>query len=218
MIKIFEKLLNIIYIQPCYFCKSVKDDSIICKKCYGKIHFLPPSVLTEISECDVYACAIYDGIIKKMVRDLKYRNKKKLAKLQAKIMYEYFKSLDIAKDYLIIPVPIHKNRMKERGYNQMDIVGTEFAKLANLNMNKNLLVRIKDTEKQYNLHRNQRIENLKNAFECDENCSIDKKTSILIIDDITSTGATLLEVINTLKKNGYNDITALTLATPDIWN
>ena len=218
MIKLLEKLLNLIYIQPCYFCRSTKEDKIICSKCYKKIHFMPESVFKVIKDCNVYACCLYDGIIKSLVRDLKYHKKKKLAKLQAQLMFDFWKELHKSQDYLIVPVPIHQNRLKERKYNHMDIVAEEFAILTGYKINKNLILRIKDTQKQFNLKKVERIKNIKGAFIVNENENVEKTQKILIIDDITSTGITLEEIIKPLKKAGYNDITALTLATPDIWN
>ena len=218
MIKILEKLLNLIYIQPCYFCRSVKDDNIICKKCYDKIHFLPPASLKEISGVKIYACCLYDGIIKQLIRDLKYNGKKKLAKLQARLMHEYIQELRLNADYLILPVPISKQRLKERKYNHMDIVADELSCLTNYKVNKKFLIRIKDTEKQYKLHKQERIQNIKNAFSVDEAFAPSKETPILLIDDITSTGITFEETIKTLHKNGYKNITAIALSTPDIWN
>ena len=217
MIKILEKLLNLIYIQPCYFCKSVKDDDIICKKCYAKIHFLPPAALKEISDVKIYACCLYDGIIKQLIKDFKYHKKKKLAPLHAKLMYEYMQELPLKQNFVIIPVPISKQRLKERKYNHMDLVADELSKLTGFKTNKKLLTRIKDTEKQFKLHKQERIKNIKDAFTVNEEEGL-KDTKLLIIDDITSTGTTFEEIIKTLQKSGYKDITALALSTPDIWN
>ena len=218
MINFLEKLLSIIYIQPCYFCKSTKDDSIICKKCYNKIHFMPPAVLREYSNVKIYACCLYDDIIKNLILDFKYHNERKLAKLFAQLMFEYINEINLNKEYLIIPVPISKKRRKERKYNHMDIAAEALSKISGFKNNKNMLIRIKDTEKQYKLHKQERIKNIRGAFSINENCIIDKSTPLLVIDDITSTGVTLEEIIKTLKNNGYKDITAITLATPDIWN
>ena len=77
----------------------------------------------------------------------KYYNKKKLAFYQAKIMFDYWQKLNIKGDFIILPVPIHKNRLKERKYNHMDLTAEEFAKLSNYKINKKFLVRIKDTKK-----------------------------------------------------------------------
>ncbi len=218
MIKLLEKLLNLIYLQPCYFCHSKKEDNIICKRCYNKIHFMPLSIFRETRGCKVYACSLYDEITKRLIRDLKYHNKKKLAPLQAKIMYEYWKELNKKEEYLILPVPIHPHRRKERKYNHMDLVADEFSKLTNYKNNKFFLLRTKDTQKQFKLSKQERIKNIKDAFDINKEENISKETHLLIIDDITSSGITLEEIIKLLNKNGYKNITALTLSTPDIWN
>ena len=218
MIKFIEKLLNLIYIQPCYFCGSTKQDKIICDNCRKKIHFLPACVFKTINHCNIYTAVLYDDIIKQLIKSLKYRNKKKLAKVHAEIMYEYWKKLNLNENYLILPVPIHKIRIKERHYNHMDLVANEFSKLTGYKNNKNFLIRVKNTQKQYNLHKEERIKNIKNAFEIKTKNNPPINTPLLIIDDITSTGATLQEIINLLTEKGYNNITAFTLATPDIWN
>lgn len=218
MIKLLEKLLNLIYIQPCYFCKSSKEDKLLCSKCYDKIRFLPAGVVRTIQNCDIYAATIYDGIIKTLIKDLKYYKKKKLAILQAQIMYEYWQQLNIQKNFIILPVPVHPHRLKERKYNHMDLVAEKFGELTNFEVNKKFLLRIKDTQKQFKLNKKERIQNIKNAFDINKELELPKDSNILIIDDITSTGITLEEIIKILKSNGYQNIQALTLATPDIWN
>lgn len=218
MIKFIEKLLNLIYVQPCYFCKSSKEDALLCSKCYKKIHFMPEGVFKRIRNCNVYSATLYDGIIKQLIRDLKYHNKKKLAQVHAQIMFDYFKELNLRSSFLIVPVPVHKTRLKERHYNHMNIVADEFAKLTGFNVAPDLLIRTKDTKKQFKLTKQERIKNIKNAFELNLNADIPQNTKIMIVDDITSTGITIEEIVKVLNKNGYNDIIALTLATPDIWN
>lgn len=179
---------------------------------------MPPAVYKESLSCKVYACCLYDGIIKHLIRDFKYHNKRKLAPLFSKIMYDYIKELNLKEEYTIIPVPISKERRKERKYNHMELAADELSKLTGYNVNNNLLIRIKDTEKQYKLHKSERIKNIKGAFEINDNAEIPQNTHILLIDDITSTGITLEENIRTLKKGGYKNITAIALSTPDIWN
>ena len=216
MINLFEKLLNLIYIQPCYFCKSSKEDTLLCSKCYSKIRFLPIKTTRIIQNCKIYACTYYENIIKTLVKDLKYYKKKKLAIIQAKIMYEYLQKLDLSDNYIIVPVPIHSKRLKERKYNHMDLVADELSKLTNFDVNKKFLIRTKDTLKQFNLHKNERVKNIRGAFNINKEESLAKDSKILIIDDIVATGTTLDEIIKSLKGNGYINITALTLATPEL--
>lgn len=218
MIKFLEKLLNLIYIQPCYFCKSTKEDTLLCSKCYKKIHFMPASVFRRENTTDIYACTLYDGIIKELIKAVKYKNQKKLAPVMADLMFNYWKQVNLAQDFLILPVPIHKLRLKERKYNHMDLVADEFATRTQYQVNKQFLIRKKDTLKQYKLHKQERIKNIKDAFDINTENPPDKTANLLIIDDITSTGITIKEIIKVLRKNGYKNITALTLATPDIWN
>ena len=218
MLKLWEKFLSLIYSRYCHFCHSADEDKILCSKCYKKIHFLPPDIIKNINGCPVYSVAIYDGIIKTLIRDLKYHNKKYLAKTQAELMCAFWKQLNLKEKYIIIPVPIHKKRKKERKYNHMDIVADELSKLLDFDVDKNLIIRVKDTQNQYRLKKQERIKNIKNAFEINKDENMDKSAKILVIDDITSTGITLEEIIKVLKQANFNDITALTLATPDIWN
>lgn len=218
MIKLFEKLLNLIYIQSCYFCNSTKENKLLCSKCYRKIHFMPESVFRTENGVNVYAATLYDDLIKKLIKDFKYYNKKQLASVVAELMYEYWKKLALKNEFVVIPVPIHKLRKKERKYNHMDIAAKEFCYLSGYKLNKKMVIRTKDTQKQYKLHKQERIKNIKGAFDIDEKNKLPLDTQLLIIDDITSTGITIKEIITLLQKNGYTNITALALSTPDIWN
>ncbi len=179
---------------------------------------MPKGVFRQEKGVNVYACTIYDGVIKQLIKEFKYYNKKRLGKLMAELMFQYWKELNIQGEFTVIPVPIHKNRRKERKYNHMDITGEELSKLTNYKINKNFLIRIKDTQKQYKLHKSERIKNIKDAFSLNLSENIEQSENLLIIDDITSTGITVEEIVKLLKNNGYNHITVLTLSTPDIWN
>lgn len=219
MIKIFEKLLNLLYIKICYFCGSSKDDDFMCKKCRSKIHYMPPSVLKQIKGVNVYSCSLYDGVIRELILAFKYKGKKQFASVMAELMYNYWSELSISKnEYLVLPVPIHNSRKKERKYNHMDLAVQEFCNLTKYKYNLDFLIRVKDTQKQFSLHKQERAKNIKDAFDINLENMPDKSSQILILDDITSTGITLEEIIKVLHKNGYKNITALTLATPDIWN
>ena len=124
-------------------------------------------------------------------------------------MYEYFsKIFDKKENFLIIPVPMHKKRFKQRKYNHMDLVADELSKLTGWKVNTKLIQRIKETKPQYKLNTKEREENLKNAFKVTkENYNGEK---LLLIDDILTTGSTLTEIIKTLNKEGITNIVGLT--------
>ena len=130
----------------------------------------------------------------------------------AKFMYEYLNKICINKKFQVIPVPLHKNRIKKRKYNHMELVAEEFCRLSGNVLNKDLINRVKDTKPQYKLSRSQRMLNLKDAFEIDmtENLNL----PVLIMDDICTTGATFEEMINLLKRNCINDIVCMASSSP----
>ena len=127
-------------------------------------------------------------------------------------MSEYFEKISDKKDYEVIPVPIYPKREKKRKYNHMNLVGEEFCRITANTLNVDLIKRIKDTKPQYKLKRQERVQNLTNAFKVDKS-KYNGKT-LLLIDDICTTGSTFEEMINELEKNGINDIICLAATTP----
>ena len=129
-------------------------------------------------------------------------------------MFEYLSALDLDfSDFELVAVPLHKKKLKKRGFNQCELISLELSKLMNIPCNFKLIKRIKNTKSMYNLKRHERIENLKDAFEVDKKEFHNKK--LLIIDDIVTTGTTLGEMIKELKKNDIEDIICLTFTNTD---
>ena len=94
----------------------------------------------------------------------------------------------------------------------MNLVAEEFCKITNCTLNKNLISRIKDTKPQYKLNKTERMKNLSNAFKINKQNYSGK--TILILDDICTTGATFEEIINELAKNDITDIICFAATTP----
>lgn len=212
MLKKLESLLDWIYKKKCYFCKSSKEAVRMCSKCYEQMDYLPISINRIIEGKNIYCAGIYSKNLQKLIRGLKYHNQKDLAYYLAKFMAEYFNQITNKKDLEIIPVPIFPKREKKRKYNHMNLVGQEFSRITSNTLNTELITRIKDTKPQYKLKREERIKNLSNAFKVDKS-KYNGKT-LLIIDDICTTGSTFEEIIKELKRNGINDIICLAATTP----
>lgn len=210
----FESLLDLIYRKKCYFCGSSKYSVKMCPNCYEKLEFSSRCANRVVEGVDIYCAGVYTKELQKLIRGLKYHNQKELAYYQAKFMYDYFTEIETFKnkDFIIVPVPLHKNRIKKRKYNHMELVCEEFGKLAGFECNFDLIKRVRDTKPQYKLSRRQRLENLAEAFEV--NLAIKTDRPILLMDDICTTGATFEEMIKALKKAGYNDITCFATSTP----
>ena len=204
-------LLDWIYKKKCYFCGKSKESLKMCSSCYEKMMFNNIETDREILGVKVYSCGSYETILQKLIRGLKYHNQRELAYYQAKFMWEYWQKLGISEDFVIVPVPLHEKRQKKRKYNHMELVAQEFAKLSNYPIETGLIKRIKNTKPQYNLKRIQRLENLKDAFEIDESKKTDK--TILLIDDICTTGSTFESIIMQLHKSQIYNITCLATAS-----
>ena len=213
MKKFLEELLDWIYKKKCYICKSSKESAKICSNCYDKLYFNDFKVIRIIDGVNVYSAGAYTNELQKMIRGLKYHRQQELGFYLAKFLYDYWKNLGINEEFQVIPVPLHKNRMRKRGYNHMEIVGSEFCKMSSDKLNTKLIERTKDTVAQYKLSYNKRIENLSNAFKVNKENLLD--SPILIIDDITTTGATFESMIKELRENGVeNKIICISVSNP----
>ncbi len=208
----FLNLLDWIYKRRCYCCGSSKESLPVCSKCYSELDFNPSRVDRIILNTDIYIAGQYDKNMQKIIRGLKYHNKKELAYYQAKFIYEYFLTLDINKTFQVVPVPLHKSRQKKRHYNHMELVADEFCNMTGFIKNTELIKRIKPTKPQYKLSRVQRMDNLNGAFLV--NKEADKHLPILLIDDICTSGATFESIIEELHKNSINDVTCFATSSP----
>lgn len=209
-----EVLLDLIYRKRCYFCRSSKYSVKMCPKCFNKLEFANTIPNRIIDGINIYCAGTYSKELQKLIRGVKYHNQRDLAYYQAKFMYDYFLSLAQLsdKEFELVPVPLHFNRIKKRKYNHMELVCEEFSKMSGFSCNFDLIKRIKDTKPQYNLNRKERMINLHEAFEVNKDFITGK--NLLIMDDICTTGSTFEEMITTLKTAGIHNITCFATATP----
>ena len=215
MKNLLESLLDLIYRKKCYFCGSSKYTIKMCPKCYEKLEFNDFRVNRVVNGVNIYCAGVYTKELQILIRGLKYHKQRYLAYYQAKFMYEYFCKINKLKnkDFELVPVPLHKKRIKNRKYNHMELVCEEFAKLSGFSCNFDLIKRVKDTKPQYKLNRKQRLENLANAFEINKE-NLPQK-DILLMDDICTTGSTFEEIIKELNKTGIKNITCFSTSTPE---
>ncbi|MEA3436308.1 MAG: ComF family protein [Thermodesulfobacteriota bacterium] len=166
------------------------------------------------------APGIYDRTLMKAIHCLKYSGKIQMARpfgmllFAAFIRFWHIKNID-----LIIPVPLHTKRLKERGFNQSYLLVRNWKQLAaklsiemsNIAVERNVLVRSRWTEPQTGLGRKKRMKNIKNAFKVND-CSRVSGKRILLVDDVLTTGATVNECAKTLISDGAKRVDVLTLA------
>lgn len=158
-----------------------------------------------------FSCFEYNGMGKVLMHKLKYEGKLQLAKVIAALMEERLKNEGL-KTEVIIPVPIHKKKLEARGFNQSQVIARELGKRMGRPV-LDCMERTRETTAQYNLDKAQRHLNIIDAFSVRLSYNIDKYRSILLLDDIYTTGSTVNECSKVLKKAGAKTIYVITAAT-----
>jgi ComF family protein len=163
-----------------------------------------------------------DRLVKEAIHSLKFKNNKKIAKIFAEILYsELLEELSDLEKFscfkkpILIPIPLSRKKLQERGYNQCEIIAKEMSFLdsdSNFSLEKDVLIKKKDTPPQSRTkNKKERLENLKNCFKIKNPEKITGQ-NIILLDDITTTGTTLKEASYVLRKNGVKKIICLTIA------
>ena len=191
------------YVTPpwCMKCgKKMNEEGDLCNECISKEHFFDRG--RALYEYD----SIVDGIYK-----FKYAGRKEYARVygeeMAKYLGEFVKSCNAD---LIIPIPLHKSRQKKRGYNQASLIARCLSDMVGIPVREDILIRSKNTIPLKKLNRYERQNNLKKAFNIGKN-DVKLKT-IILIDDIFTTGSTIDEASRVLKSAGADKIYFITLS------
>lgn len=143
---------------------------------------------------------------------MKFRKKKRIAYALGKILASNLPLLDFD---CVIPVPLHANRLKERGFNQSEIISRPIAEKAAVPLYANALIRIKETKPQFSLRKRDRILNVKNAFIAGCPDTI-KGKQVLLVDDIYTTGSTVNECKKCLLNSGAQSVNCAVLSRPPV--
>jgi len=184
-------------IKQCPLCNKEQSTDKLCKACKSK------SYLDEVIICADYS----NEILQKAIHYYKYKYIKDLNKPLSKLMLNKLKQIQLPKDILIIPTPLHKKRELERGFNQTTLIANNL----NLPIKLNILKRKKNIKHQAELNKKQRLKNIKDCFTIHNTNEIQNK-DILLLDDVITTGSTLNEQAKLLKQNSAHRIWALVIA------
>lgn len=204
---LYNFLTDILFPKSCFVCKKPKN--IICKNCLTNF-----SRAVDSTSAYTYSHFSYkDENIKKIIHYIKYFHQKDLIRpLVEESLNDFKKLIDIERKYLLIPIPSTRLRKMIRGYNQAEIISKTYSELLNIPYQTNILYRNKNTKQQAkSKNKTERINNQKGSFQIKNFESLKDKT-IILCDDVTTTGATLEEARNVLLKNGFKNIVAITLA------
>lgn len=181
----------------CYQCGLLLNQSTTNNLCGGCQSAPPDFQLT-------HAAFLYQGAMRYLISQLKFNRQYKNARLLGQLLAESLPKTALPQ--CIIPVPLHKKRYRQRGFNQSLEIAKTVSKQLHIPVDNHICIRTKNTAHQVGLNSKQRGENIKNAF------SIIKPreyTHIAILDDVLTTGSTVRELAAVFKKSGVTQI--------DIW-
>jgi ComF family protein len=223
-------LLDFIYPPVCGLCgrPADSDDRLVCRSCWGLLttieepfclncrEFIQTGTLCRNCGDDaltVFSLGVYDDTLRSIIHDLKFGCLKPLGiAIGTQLSDIIGDKCQYLKFDMIVPVPLHESRLYLRGFNQAEVIGREIARGIGIPCRPEVLAMTRRTRQQARLTAPQREINVRGAYAVIASETVRGK-SILIVDDITTTGATLREVARMLKKAGAGRVTAAVAAT-----
>ncbi|MBP8688810.1 ComF family protein [Patescibacteria group bacterium] len=229
----FEEVLDFIFPRRCFSCGRIED--YLCSDCLNKKLILQNNCFlcndkdnsSRLKNCNTCRDNIMlDGIIsffdykdsciKEMMKFLKFRYSYNIGKYFGEVIGNIFNErYKLDENYILIPVPISKKRLNERGFNQSYIFANELSKKININIYPDVLIKDKNTADQVGLTQEERSKNLKSAFSVKYDKIIkynlyDK--NVILVDDVVTTGSTVANCAMILKNNRFKKVFVLTIA------
>lgn len=194
------------YGAGCVFCNFRNNTGKICRQCQTKY---------EAPIFQILWASEYKNPVKNAVKELKYRQRTELAQPLGMLIYKKF--LEYRPKYnkegfAVVAIPMHPAKESNRGFNQAELIAKEFGKLSGINVLTDFLQKTANTKTQVETKKkDERMKNLENAFVCDPSQAWVSKT-IILVDDIATTGATFMHASRALKKAGFEKIICLAIA------
>ena len=206
--KLWTAFLNALFPKgvACSACnrETVPDEYGLCPRCSEKIRrYLPMRDFCPEELTGYTAGIMYDGVVPKAVQRFKYNGATHMAGFFAQYM-------PLPPDWEIdalVPVPLHKRRLKLRGYNQSLLLAEALSERTRVPVRPELLTRTRNTKKQAKLNHEKRVQNVKGAFSAQMDCT---GLKLAIVDDVCTTGNTLNECAQALKAAGAAQVYGIT--------
>ena len=210
ILKVFlESLLELIYPGEnyCIICKA-EDCHKICLSCLKSIRKI------NIIESDIISYGYYGGVLKQLILNLKYKKDFSAGDILSDLLSDYIKDNIEYDNYVLSYIPLSKKSMKKRGFNQCEYIAKKVSEKLNIGVIE-ILIKYKDTSEQKTLNKHERSNNVKGAFKIKNGTNI-SSYNIILIDDVITTGSTMMEAYKILQENSAKSIKLLTLAKSTI--
>jgi len=195
----------------CQHCQHslVKFNASVCPKCRARMDFGENRCLvcqTRSPISKVVAVGEFDDLFRPLIHAYKYHGIVPIGNFLGDLLSGQFHEFDNAESYdLIIPIPLHHSRERKRGFNQSLIIANRLGHNLRIDCHPDKLLRIKKTRTQTGLSRPERLKNIRDAFALSGEFRFDG-LRIILVDDVTTTGATAVEAAKILKQAGAKKI------------
>lgn len=153
----------------------------------------------------MFAWGNYGGAVKRSLAVLKYDNQPQIAQPLGQWLGKAWLNADLAGNtkLTVVPIPLHANKQRQRGYNQADLLAESFSQVTGLPLQRHGLERVRETEAQFTLGAAEREKNLKSAFAVGKKLQKSRSgLAVLLLDDIYTTGATARAAADVLRRQG----------------
>ena len=226
LVKLERMALDLLFPQRCVGCG--KEGDFLCRSCRRALPYIVPPTCPRCGKpqpsgtlcpaCVNWQAEIdgirspfrFDGVIRQAILQLKYRNLRALAAPLAELLNDYMATSPVPGEVLV-PVPLHRKRLRERGYNQTNLLARELGELIKLPVIDDSLIRKQFATPQTKTTTvDERRSNVVNAFTCPDHRLKDKQ--VLLIDDVSTSGATLDACAAALRAIGATSVWGLVLA------
>jgi ComF family protein len=212
--------LEIFFPPLCIRCRTYlsgeKDrENLLCSACFSRI----PTYKT-VSYSPNFSLAAVSSYENESLRELlhafKYDRFTAVEVPLRKIVSEYLKTVDIKNvitaDALVVPIPLHKKRLRQRGFNQSEYIARILGDMLSLSIESGALTRTKDTPHQTTQKtKKERVESLRGSFAVINDEKVKNKT-VILVDDVYTTGATMTEASKTLRRGGAKEVIGFVVA------
>ncbi|WP_138497371.1 ComF family protein [Nostoc sp. PA-18-2419] len=210
-------LLNLFLQSHCPLCQRSTSQEF-CNNCTKQLQKCqrqdPVSQWQE--PLPVFSWGEYGGVVKRAIAAMKYENQPQIARPLGQWLGEAWLLNSPRRDSqpIVVPIPLHASKQKQRKYNQAALIGQSFCQITGLKLKRNGLTRVRQTEAQFGLSVSQREQNLKTAFAVSQEFRYSHpNVPVLLVDDIYTTGATARSAVQTLREYGIVVLGLVAVAT-----
>lgn len=213
-----KSLLNLFLKSNCPLCQrpAAAEFCSYCDKQLQRCQLADPGRLWD-SDRAIFVWGEYGGALKRAIAAFKYENNPQLAKPLGCFMAEaWLNSPEIAIDNLtVVPIPLHQEKLKERGFNQAELLAESFCDLTGLPLQRDGLERVKYTQPLFELSAKERQAEMKDALILGKDFRRrHPRDRVLLVDDIYTSGTTVRSAIKVLKQSGISVYGTVALASP----